>query len=184
MTCAKLWPDLSIIFQINTTLIFMKFGLWACKTFVKWVLLPVVGISFIIRITRGVRAVFTLRWKYWLALCCYFIADKHETEWKSAPPRDTFEMIGQLSTVIVNYLNIHLCSYHLPHNNILFKMIGQDLMATCCWLVVVETQALSLIYVQETFLWPLSILDIPVLLDITAAQLRQCLSNMNMVCNR
>ena len=37
MTCAKLWPNLSIIFEVGVKLIFTRFQLWAYKPFAKWV---------------------------------------------------------------------------------------------------------------------------------------------------
>ena len=37
MACAKLWPDWDIIFHKTVTCIIKRFGLWAHKSFVKWV---------------------------------------------------------------------------------------------------------------------------------------------------
>ena len=37
VTCAKLWPDLVIIFHVISTCNFTRFELWAHKLFVRWV---------------------------------------------------------------------------------------------------------------------------------------------------
>ena len=37
MTCAKLWPDINIIFHVRAIHIFTRLGLWAYDVFVKWV---------------------------------------------------------------------------------------------------------------------------------------------------
>ena len=36
MTCAKLWQDLIIMYQVIATQFFTRFGLWAHKLLVKW----------------------------------------------------------------------------------------------------------------------------------------------------
>ena len=36
MTCAKLWPDSIIIFQVKATWVLTRFGLWAHVSFVQW----------------------------------------------------------------------------------------------------------------------------------------------------
>ena len=36
MTCAKLWPDWNISFQVRVAWTFQRFGLWAHELFVNW----------------------------------------------------------------------------------------------------------------------------------------------------
>ena len=79
MTCAKLWPDCIIIFQLRAIWIFAKFGLWAHKPFVKWVPGPFWGTcvtrenQFLIRFPQSFFAIKKSSWK----CACISMARSH-----------------------------------------------------------------------------------------------------------